>query len=346
MSYDPARLLSSLQRGERLTESAIEWICCACTAQLMQCPNVLMLQSPITVCGDIHGQYHDLAPLFLSGGDSSTTQYLFLGDLVDRGSHSVEVLLTLLLHSLQHPGRFHILRGNHESRRVSATYGFYDECISKYGSASVWHRLTDLFDYLPIAAVVDQSVFCVHGGLSPHLPHVAHIELIDRVREIPQDGGPLADLMWSDPADDVEVAKTSANGHSKRSSSTHNSGGGNEHEHDGEDDMLHQWAVSPRGGGYLFGSKATKRFLHHNALGWMVRSHQLCLEGWRTDHDNRVLTVWSAPNYCYRCGNAAAVALLSSPAAADAHSSYRLRVFHKADGQEEEAERAAVDYFL
>ena len=353
MVHDPESLLSVLRGGGLLTEAAIEWICSACTAQLLQCPNVLSLRAPVTVCGDVHGQYHDLTNLFLAGGPPSATQYLFLGDLVDRGSHSVEVLLTLLLHSLQYPGRFHVLRGNHESRRVSATYGFYDECLRKYGSATVWTRLTDLFDYLPIAAVIDQSVFAVHGGLSPHLPELAHIELIDRVREIPQDGGPLADLMWSDPADEHEIAKvhfatTASNSkqHKPRNREAEADSGQD------DEDETGQWAVSPRGGGYLFGAKATQHFLHRNGLSWMVRSHQLCLEGWRTDHHDRVLTVWSAPNYCYRCGNTATVALVAPAAASEtakaAYTSctYKLSAFHKAQRQEEEAERALVDYFL
>ena len=264
------------------------------------------------MCGDIHGQFHDLENLWAAGGLPSERQYLFLGDLVDRGQHGLEVTLTLLLHKLLRPSRMHVLRGNHESRCVSMTYGFYDECIRKYGTPAVWLQLMELFDLLPVAAVIDGRTFAVHGGLSPDLPTVDHIELLDRCAEIPQDGGPLTDLLWSDPADADEMP-----------------------------DHGPLWMQSPRGGGYLFGGRATRDFLHANGLQRVLRSHQLCMAGWRSYFDDRLLTVWSAPNYVYRCGNAATVCLLD-----DAAAEPRIVPFDKAERQEEEAQRSLTDYFM
>ena len=210
---------------------------------------MLELSSPVTVCGDIHGQFHDLDNLFAAGGSPRHTQYLFLGDYVDRGSHSVEVILTLLLHKLLRPDGIWLLRGNHETRRISSTYGLYDECQRRYGGVAVWTALTDLFDYLPLTAVIDQRVFAVHGGLSPNLPYVHSIQLLDRIAEIGHDSGPLSDLIWSDPADEGQL--------------------------DGAADGMAaeptpEWQVSARGGGYLFGEKATQKVNSQQITGQVL----------------------------------------------------------------------------
>jgi len=230
-------------------------------------PNV---PAPVTLVGDIHGQFFDLVELFKIGGSCPDTNYLFMGDYVDRGYNSVECVTLVSLLKVRYPNRICILRGNHESRQITQVYGFYDECLRKYGTANVWKMFTDLFDYLPLAATVDGCIFAPHGGLSPSLATLDQIQELERVQEIPHEG-PICDLMWSDPDD------------------------------------RQGWGMSPRGAGFTFGADISERFTHTNGFQFIVRAHQLVMEGYSWAHENTVVTVFSAPNYCYRCGNQAAI---------------------------------------
>ncbi|PON68145.1 Serine/threonine-specific protein phosphatase/bis(5-nucleosyl)-tetraphosphatase [Parasponia andersonii] len=238
---------------------------------LIEESNVQPVNSPVTVCGDIHGQFHDLMKLFQTGGHVPETNYIFMGDFVDRGYNSLEVFTILLLLKARYPANITLLRGNHESRQLTQVYGFYDECQRKYGNANAWRYCTDVFDYLTLSAIIDGTVLCVHGGLSPDIRTIDQIRVIERNCEIPHEG-PFCDLMWSDP-EDIET-----------------------------------WAVSPRGAGWLFGSRVTSEFNHINSLDLVCRAHQLVQEGLKyMFQDKGLVTVWSAPNYCYRCGNVASI---------------------------------------
>lgn len=198
------------------------------------------VEAPVTVCGDIHGQLHDLFELFRCGGPLPYTNYLFMGDYVDRGYHSIEVITYLLCLKVRYSRRITLLRGNHESRNISQTYGFYDECIKKYnGDAKAWHLLNDVFDYMPITAVIQNQIFCLHGGLSAEIETLDEIRKMERIKEI-SSGEPLGHLMWSDPEEQAEG-----------------------------------WRMSPRGGGYLWGNIETDKFLHQNHLKCIARAHQL-----------------------------------------------------------------------
>jgi serine/threonine-protein phosphatase 4 catalytic subunit len=240
------------------------------TELLQNEPNIKRLTSPITVCGDIHGQFYDLQELFRVGGECPDTNYIFLGDYVDRGYHSVESFLLLLAVFVRYPYRMTLLRGNHEARQTTQAYGFYDECVRKFGSANIWKQCTDLFDLFPIAATIDNKIFCVHGGLSPEIHTLDDIQRIERQTEIPNTGG-FCDLLWSDP-DDIEGYKP-----------------------------------SPRGAGVLFGGNVVKEFIQVNQLTFICRAHQLMMEGYTVLFDDSLATVWSAPNYCYRSGNVASI---------------------------------------
>jgi diadenosine tetraphosphatase ApaH/serine/threonine PP2A family protein phosphatase len=334
------------------------------------------VDAPVTICGDIHGQFHDLMELFRVGGDVPDTNYLFMGDFVDRGFYSLESFLLLLCLKVRYPDRITLIRGNHESRQITTVYGFYDECIRKYGSANVWRYCCEVFDYLALGALVlgasseleptavtnmndpsqstmpiddageletevlnakgevtmttyrrrhrsssDASndtrdispprdisatrgeapsrpgpagtgasgnssgslststgaVLCVHGGLSPLVDSVDKIRLIDRKQEVPHEGA-MCDLLWSDP------------------------------------DEIEGWGLSPRGAGFLFGGDIVKHFNYRNDLSLIARAHQLVMEGYKEMFDGGIVTVWSAPNYCYRCGNVAAILELGEDA--------------------------------
>jgi len=271
----------------------------------MEESNVQPVDAPVTVCGDVHGQFYDVLELFRKAGEIPSTNYVFMGDFVDRGHHSVETLELLLAYKARYPQCITLLRGNHECRQVTQVYGFYDECFRKYGSANTWKYCTEVFDYMPLAAVIESRILCVHGGLSPDISTLDQIRLLERNQEIPHDG-PYCDLMWSDP-DDIEA-----------------------------------WAVSQRGAGWLFGSKVTTQFNHMNGLELVCRAHQLVQEGYKYMFpDKNLITVWSAPNYCYRCGNIASILVF------DEHLDREIKLFKNVpeSGRPGKEQKAGVQYF-
>lgn len=263
--------ISKLMELNRLTEEEVKQLCDMARDILVQESNVQEVLCPVTVCGDIHGQWHDLVELFSNGGHLPDTNYLFMGDYVDRGYYSVETVSLLVALKVKYKERITILRGNHESRQITQIYGFYDECLQKYNhSPTVWKHFTDLFDYFPITACIEGKIFCLHGGLSPQATTLDHIRSLNRFQETPHTGA-MCDLLWSDPDDRTG------------------------------------WGISSRGAGYTFGKDVAAGFNHTNGLLFIARAHQLVMDGYNWSHDDNVVTIFSAPNYCYRCGNQAAI---------------------------------------
>ena len=159
------------------------------------------LESPIHVCGDIHGQYYDLLRIFEQCGYPGEYNYLFLVDYIVRGKQSLESICLLLCYKIKYPEKVTLLRGNHESAVTNRIYGFYDECKRRY-NVRIWKSFTELFNYLPVAAIIDDKILCMHGGLSPELKTKQNISDISSPTDIP-DTGLLCDLLWSDPDRDA-----------------------------------------------------------------------------------------------------------------------------------------------
>jgi len=244
-------------------EDEIRDICVAVRDIFIKQPMLLELEAPLRICGDVHGQYWDLLRIFEFGGFPPDSSYLFLGDYVDRGQHGIECILLLFCYKIKYPVNFFLLRGNHECAWVNKEYGFYDEVKKRY-SIRLWKTMVDVFNCMPCVAIIEDKIFCCHGGISPELLNLDQIHRVVRPTDVP-DAGLLCDLLWSDPDPDVLVA------------------GG--------------WAENDRGVSYTFGKEAVSKFLKRFSLDLICRAHQVVQDGYNFDFDRRVVTVFSAPNY-------------------------------------------------
>ena len=187
-----------------ISETEIKFICTRVRPILLSQPMLLELEAPLKICGDVHGQYTDLLRLFEYGGFPPEANYLFLGDYVDRGKQSLEVICLLLCYKILYPTNFFLLRGNHEAAGINRIYGFYDECKRRY-SIKLWKVFSDVFNCLPVSALVDEKILCMHGGLSPEISSLQQIADLSRPSDVP-DVGLMCDLLWSDPDTTVSVS--------------------------------------------------------------------------------------------------------------------------------------------
>jgi len=232
---------------------------------------MIEVDAPIKICGDVHGQYYDLLSLFEFGGFPPESNYLFLGDYVDRGDFSIETICLLFAYKIQYPENFFILRGNHECASINRIYGFYDDCKRRY-SVKLWKTFTDVFNCLPIAALVADKILCMHGGLSPELHDLVQIRRIQRPIDVPETGL-LCDLLWSDP-------------------SRENSG----------------WDRNEsRGVSYTFGADMVTEFLKKHDLDLICRAHEVVNDGYEFFAGRTLVTLFSAPNYASSFDNAGAM---------------------------------------
>jgi len=257
-------------KSANLTENEIKTLCLKSRAIFMQQPILVELEAPIKICADIHGQYGDLLRLFDYGGYPPEANYLFLGDYVDRGKNSLETICLLLAYKIKYPENFFLLRGNHECASINRIYGFYDECKRRY-NIKLWKIFTDCFNCLPVAAIIDEKILCMHGGLSPELSSLDQIKRIIRPTDVP-DTGLLCDLLWADP--DKEVSG---------------------------------WAENERGVSYTFGQEIVAAFLKKHDLDLICRAHQVVEDGYEFFSKRQLVTLFSAPNYCGEYDNAGAM---------------------------------------
>uniref|UniRef100_A0A2K6T3N6 protein-serine/threonine phosphatase n=1 Tax=Saimiri boliviensis boliviensis TaxID=39432 RepID=A0A2K6T3N6_SAIBB len=242
-----------LNECKQLSKSQVKSLCEKAKEILTKESNAQQVRCPVTVCGDVNGQFHDLMELFRSGGKSPDTNSLFMGDCVDRRYYSVETVTLLVALKVPYHECITILQVNHESRQITQVCCFYDDYF---------------FDYLPLTALVDRQIFCLHGGLSPYIDTLDHIRAHGCLQKVPHEG-PMCNLLWSDPDD---------------------RGG---------------WSISPRGASYTFGQDISETFNYANGLTLVSRVHQLLMKGYNWCDDQNVVMIFSAPNYCYYCGNQA-----------------------------------------
>ncbi|KAL8057912.1 hypothetical protein ABFX02_04G214600 [Erythranthe guttata] len=261
---------------------------CDCAERIFASePSVLQLKAPIKIFGDLHGQFGDLMRLFDEYGSPSTAgdiayiDYLFLGDYVDRGQHSMETISLLLALKVEHPHQVHLIRGNHEAADINALFGFRIECIERMGERDgiwTWHRINRLFNWLPLAALIEKKIICMHGGIGRSINHVEQIENIQRPIAMEAGSIVLMDLLWSDPT---------------------------------ENDSVEGLRPNARGPGLVtFGPDRVMEFCNNNDLQLIVRAHECVMDGFERFAQGHLITLFSATNYCGTANNAGAILVL------------------------------------
>ncbi|OQV18050.1 Serine/threonine-protein phosphatase PP1-gamma catalytic subunit [Hypsibius exemplaris] len=257
----------------QLPENTIRILCQLSRTIFLEQPMLVELSSPVVIAGDIHGQFEDLLRHFDRVGFPGQKNYLFMGDYVDRGKRSLETICLVLAYKIKFPENFFLLRGNHECASINRIYGFYDECKRRY-NIKLWKTFTDCFNCLPIAALVEGSILCMHGGLSPDLEDLDQIRRIARPLDVP-DSGLVCDLLWSDPDEDITG-----------------------------------WGENDRGVSYTFGGDIVRQYLKKLDCSCIVRAHQVVEDGYMFFQKRKLVTLFSAPNYCGEFDNAGAVMLV------------------------------------
>ncbi|EAX96289.1 Ser/Thr protein phosphatase, putative [Trichomonas vaginalis G3] len=244
-----------------ITESEIIELCISVRKILLKQPSLLRLEAPVVICGDIHGEFYDLLRIFETMKYPPATNYLFLGDFVDRGKQAIDVVALLFAFKIKFPNNFFLLRGNHENWKTNYHYGFLEECILNY-SEKIWKIINEVFRCLPFAAIIDDQIFCVHGGISTSINSLEEIEDIKRPKDV-SSHGIIANFLWSDP---------------------------NANLLDGN------WIPSDRGIGILFGPVATSRFCQKFGFSLIVRAHEVAPQGYNFpfQNDKSILTIYSS----------------------------------------------------
>ena len=238
-------------------------------------PNILRLNGPLIVVGDLHGHILDLFRIFHLYGYPDTTKYLFLGDLIDRGEFSLETVLFILLAKFLYPDNVYIIRGNHEFPSMGQKFGFMDEILDVYPNTNIFSNFMNVFSHFPIGAMINNEILCIHAGLGPSITSISSIENVPKPLtyfDTPTESA----ILWSDPSDNVKG-----------------------------------YVKSTRGLGYMYGSDVIKEFLKNNKLRCLIRGHECCDSGVQRHFDKSVITVFSASNYCGTTSNPSGVLLIN-----------------------------------
>ncbi|TKR81698.1 hypothetical protein L596_015529 [Steinernema carpocapsae] len=263
-----------------ITEKDLITLCGKAREMFGSQPAFLELDPPVRICGDIHGQYGDLLRLFNRGGFPPSTNYLFLGDYVDRGRQNIETISLLFCLKLRFPLNFFLLRGNHECSNINRIYGFLDECMRRY-SVRLWQAFQDAFSYMPYSALVGDRILCMHGGIFDCLFSPPSLKSLDQLRQIPRPletiQGTLAeDLLWADPVLGLNGFKPNA-----------------------------------RGASVTFGADVLTDMTKELDIDMVARAHQVVQDGYEFFANRRLVTIFSAPYYCGQFDNSAATMLVN-----------------------------------
>lgn len=268
-------LICRVKDGKEITPDDIFSLCKLSIDIFREEENVIRIHSPLTVCGDVHGDFDNVLSIFEIFGDPPEGRYLFLGDYVDRGDKSVATAVYLLALKVKYRDDFYLIRGNHETTDTTITFGFYNEIMKTYSDFSIWQSFMEVFKYLPIGALItDSKIFCVHGGLSSIFTEISQLENADRKELLPP-AGVIRDVLWSDPFDGLGYQE------------------------------------SPRRAGCLWGSDISAKFVRQNKLSMIARGHELKKGGFEVMHDNLVITVFSTPFYTGSYSEAAVLEVIS-----------------------------------
>ncbi|CAE7262551.1 bimG [Symbiodinium sp. CCMP2592] len=241
-----------------IPEVQVKGLCTAVRQIFLDQNALLELEAPLKICGDVHGQYHDLLRLFEYGGFPPESNYLFLGDYVDRGKQSLETITLLFAYKTKFPENFFLLRGNHECASITRIYGFYDECKRRY-NIKLWKQFCDVFNCMPVCAIIDEKIICMHGGLSPEISNTDQIKKLVRPTDVP-DTGLICDLLWADPDKDIAG-----------------------------------WAENDRGVSFIFGPDVVTSFLQKHDMDLVCRAHQVVEDGYEFFAKRQLITLFSAP---------------------------------------------------
>ena len=224
---------------------------------LMQEPPMQHLKGDIVIVGDIHGNFHDLMRILIKNGLPPKTRYLFLGDYVDRGQFSIDVITFLYILKVQFPKHITLLRGNHEFDSINRIYGFHSEILKRFNTPYLWTLFNDSFNYMPICAFISDSIFCVHGGISNKVNRKA----LEKLKYPIHENDLIDDLVWSDPTEHGICCIS-----------------------------------NKRGKGVKFGQKTLNEFFNEMNVKFLIRGHE-CVSGCKSHIDNKVLTIFSTSNY-------------------------------------------------
>lgn len=252
----------------RIPDSTILDLCHRVVEILKSKPTILELNAPIYIVGDLHGNLLDLLRILIFSRTPPTSRFLFLGDYVDRGQFSLEIVALLFALVCAYPNHVYLLRGNHEFEHVNQNYGFQKECQEQRGGLELWTEVNTAFSYLPLLAIINDQIFCVHGGISPQITSLKSLLRIKRPIVQYDKDDLVCDLVWSDPSSETP-----------------------------------DFVRSNRGSGVTFGTTSIQEFFKNTKMRHIIRAHQCVALGIERFDGDHVYTVFSCSNYVDSNGN-------------------------------------------